>query len=244
MDFEDFTSLVEAQIAHQVGSILSNVPYAEHLTAGTTVLDDAYYIRHRIETVKRIRLTSKTDALALAEMIDLNYDLARQWNDYTSEEMNHDLLFIHDLEKHGCTSDFIETVRPFPSTTNMIDFLTQHIRLHGPISAVAYSVFVEWNSERASGRAVARAEHKYSSSYVSGAKAHLRIDENHGHYQTVLKIAHALIKDDGLEVLTAALEEIAGFFSCYFRELYEQTIQGALLPDEIEDTPPATGKAT
>jgi hypothetical protein len=103
MNLEAFRKLIDARVTKDVQSILGTVPFAGHLIEDEQVLDEAYYVRHRIETVKRIRMTAKIDALALASLIDIDYEAARKWSHYISQELNHDVLFMKDLEKHGCT---------------------------------------------------------------------------------------------------------------------------------------------
>ena len=61
---------IDSFMAKEVLKIAASVPSSLHLIAERQELNDAYYLRHRIETVKRIRLTSRTDALALAKMVD------------------------------------------------------------------------------------------------------------------------------------------------------------------------------
>ena len=124
------------------------VPQSGHLTEESGPLDENYYIRHRIETVKRIRLTAKTDALALARMIDENYEAARDWSTYTAEELSHDRLYLADLRKHGYTDGQVIATEPFGATSAMLRYLETSIERVGSIAAVAYSVFVEWNSDR------------------------------------------------------------------------------------------------
>ena len=124
------------------------------------------------------------------------------------------------------TGEDVAAVEPFTSTAAMIDYLTTMIDSGGALPAVAYSLFVEWNSLRGSAKVVERAEKKYSESHVSGSKSHVGIDEDQDHYAMMLDIARRLLirKGDGKEYLVTLLRDIAGFFRAYFNELYEQTI--------------------
>ncbi|HVG29355.1 MAG TPA: iron-containing redox enzyme family protein [Pyrinomonadaceae bacterium] len=216
---------VERVLSEEVGRIFAEVPYAGHLTGGDD-LDDAYYLRHRVETIRRIRMTSKTDALALFHMVGEDYDAARRWAHYTAQELNHDLLYMKDLRRHGMTDEAVAAVEPFASTAAMVDYLLIMINLTGALPAVAYSLFVEWNSARGSARVVEKAERKYSGAHVAGSRAHVGIDDDQDHYAMVLDIAHRLLArgGGGEEQLFGLLREIAGFFRVYFKELYEHTI--------------------
>lgn len=225
MMIEQLARLIDAQLADDVGWILRYVPFAAHLTNDEQVLHNAYYIRHRIETVKRIRMTAKTDALALASLIDVDYEAAREWNHYTSQEMNHDKLFIRDLEHHGYTEASILSVETFPATIQMVEYLNRSIQAVGALPAIAYSLFVEWNSERASAHVVARAQKSFSQLHVAGAKAHQKIDEDARHYADILRLADRLVKQrSSADALSIHLKDIALFFATYFMQLYQSAI--------------------
>ena len=99
----DFACDLERLLVREGQRFLATVPYASHLTDPTADLNEAYYLRHRVETIKRIRLTSKVDALALACLVDQDYDAARRWSQYVAEELGHDRLFLRDLMHHGYT---------------------------------------------------------------------------------------------------------------------------------------------
>ena len=68
---------------------LVEVPRASHLTDDSPLSAD-YYVRHRVETIWRIWLTARTDALALAHMVGEDYEAARLWANYIAEEIDHD----------------------------------------------------------------------------------------------------------------------------------------------------------
>ncbi|HKV07937.1 MAG TPA: hypothetical protein VJ725_07370 [Thermoanaerobaculia bacterium] len=221
---EELAETIDRTLKEEVGRVLKTVPRASHLTDERQELDEEYYLRHRIETVKRIRMTSRTDALALASMVDEDYDAARWWSRYVAEELDHDRLYMRDLEKHGYTWEQVAAVEPFPSTQAMLSYLDAKIREMGALPAVAYSVCVEWNSERASAKVVNRAEKKYSRSHVAGSKAHVGIDETEDHYQVMLDVAYSLVRKHGdVDVLIRLLKDIMAFLGDYFRDLAEAT---------------------
>lgn len=211
-------------LCEEVERFVASVPYAKHLTDDTQELNEEYYLRHRIETIWRIRMTSKTDALALARMVDEDYEAARSWARYTVQEMNHDLLFLKDLRAHGYTFEGFASVGPFDSTRALLSYLTDRIEADGSIAAVAYSIFVEWNSERYSSKAVSKAEKRFSRRHVTGSGAHVGIDEDQDHYSMMLDIAHRLLEGDCREeVLFQMIRDISALFRQYFCELYEAT---------------------
>jgi len=204
---------------------LSSVPFASHLNDDAP-LDERYYIRHRIETIKRIRMTAKTDALALAAMVDEDYDAARLWSDYAAEELGHDRMFLEDLAKHGVTAGVVDGTEPFPATWRMIAYLTDRISEFGSLPAVAYSVLVEWNSERFSGRAIDKARRRFGDEYVAGSGSHYEIDETEDHYATMVEVARRVMAARGYapDVLYTLIDGIAGHLRDYFTELYEATV--------------------
>lgn len=198
---------------------LAEIPDASHLTDGEA-LDSAYYLRHRIETIKRIRLTARADALALAAMIGENYDAARVWARYACVELDHDEMFYRDLESHGVTRAMVDATPLMPATEAMIQFLEEAITRYGSLAAVAYSVFVEWNSERFSSRAVEKAGESFGDALVEGSRLHLTVDETEFHIQDMLMLAERLTRDEGGEArLFAFIHQIAALFRDYFAQL-------------------------
>lgn len=209
--------------------ILAQVPSSIHLIDRSQELNESYYLRHRVETIKRIRLTSQTDALALASMVEEDYEAARWWSRYTHEELNHDLLYLKDLEKHGYRLEEVMLIPPFPSTIAMVEYIRSKILEVGSLAAVTYSIWVEWNSERASRMVVDRAEKKFSSMHIKGSRAHTRFDEESHHYQLMLDVAHRLmLRREDQDVIFAMLHSISDYIAMYFKELDDAA--GSLRP--------------
>jgi hypothetical protein len=222
---EELEQTVESVLEQEVNRIFATVPYAGHLIEDSEYFNEAYYLRHRIETVKRIRLTSKTDALALVRMLEEEYDAARWWSRYITEELDHDLLYLKDLSQHGYSEDRVFAVPPFSATLAMIDYLSESIARTGSLPAVAYAIWTEWNSERVSSRVAERAQRQYSDAHVAGSRAHAGIDEDEDHYSMMLDVAHRLVLKQGTEsALVELLRDISSFVSDYLRQLYEETV--------------------
>jgi len=223
---QDLAQVLDKLMEEESEKFFKDVPQAAHLTDQSAPLDENYYIRHRIETVKRIRMTARTDALALAKMIDEDYEAAREWSEYSTEELGHDRLYLADLRKHGYTDEQVNSTEPFPATKAMLRYLETSIERVGSIAAVAYSVFVEWNSDRYSRKAVAKAEARYSSDFVKGSKAHVGIDDELDHYAVMVGIAHSLLARHGGDetVLVTLIRQIASHFRDYFSELHHATV--------------------
>ncbi|HKP94410.1 MAG TPA: hypothetical protein VJ385_01515 [Fibrobacteria bacterium] len=222
---------IDRQMWLENEKFLSTVPGANYLTDPRIPLNDKYYLRHRIETIRRIRMTARTDALALASLVREDYEGSRFWARYTADELCHDLLFSKDLAEHGVTKEMILGIPPFPSTLEMLRFLESGIERDGALPALVYSLFVEWNSMRFSGKAVRKVEKHYSGLHVRGSSAHLHIDESEDHYSKVLGIVEPIVQSRPRRVLLENLiGDIASFFRAYFHELYAETCEESRVP--------------
>ncbi|MEF3059518.1 hypothetical protein V4C85_06485 [Ralstonia solanacearum] len=217
-----FRNALEAALMEEALRCASEVPRAGQLVDPSLDFDADYYIAHRIETVHRIRLTARTDALALARMVDEDYETACRWGDYTAEEMKHDRMFLADLAVHGYDKASVLARPPLPSTRALIDYLLRQIQAVGSIAAVSYSIFVEWNSARVSGAAIKRAASVFGERYVRGASAHLKIDERDDHYAEMVEIAYRLTGGRSEDVVRL-LRDIAGLLRATFVELHQFT---------------------
>jgi hypothetical protein len=221
---EELANRLDALMEEEAAAFLDVVPYARHLT-DSEPLDTAYYIRHRIETIKRIRLTARTDAIALARMVEEDYEAARPWGRYVCEELDHDTLFLADLAKHGVSEAAVQAMPLFPATRDMIEYIERNIESEGSLAAVAYSIFVEWNSARYSQRAVEKATAAFSPDHVAGSSSHVGIDQDEDHYDVMVDIAHRLLHRRVPEdVLVRLIRDYAALFRRYFEELYLETL--------------------
>lgn len=218
---EQLRRTIDGLMVQECYLFANTVGRSNHLSRSDAALDPTYYLRHRIETVRRIWETARTDALALSAMISEDYDAARLWADYVQEEMSHDRLYLRDLARHGINREMVAASPPFVSTRLLIAWLEQEISQLGSLPAVAYSVFVEWNSKRASPLAAQRAAAAFGEDHVKGARAHMAIDERDRHDDMMLEIAEAVIEAHGysLDVLSRLLRDVGILFRAYFTEL-------------------------
>ncbi len=225
MKYQDFKENIERLFESELQIYFNIVDYADHLTNKQHELNEQYYLRHRVETVKRIRMTTSTDALALSQIAKINYPMARKWGLYTVQEMNHDKMFLTDIKKHNLSPEYVNSITPFEATKNMGEYLANVISGGEPLGAVGYSLFVEWNSDRYSPSVVEKAEEKFSSKHVKGSKAHVQFDVNEDHLEMIFEISYSLLRsNDHLEEFTKILKSISKYFREYFQELYDQTI--------------------
>jgi hypothetical protein len=138
-----------------------------------------------------------------------------------------------DIRAHGLTEEAVLSVPPFPATDLLLRILAWRIAELGSLPAVAYSIFVEWNSSIASRSVVERAGSTLSDDHVKGARAHAAIDEKDAHYDVMLDIACSVMQARGypMPVLEALIHEISAVFRFYFYELH---LHAAIAP--VEDT--------
>lgn len=220
-DLETLRASLASVLAEENQLFRTLVPRADHLSASSDQpLDTAYYLRHRIETVHRIRATAKIDGLALAYMVDEDYDAARLWVRYL-EEMNHDQLYLEDLSRHNISLEQVLATPWFVSTFELMHYLTTRMAAYGSLPAVMYSVFVEWNSARSSRDTVERAAAAFSADHVKGARAHVGVDDKHGHLETMIEVAHRIATKRGTpDLMFILIREISALFRAYFTELH------------------------
>jgi pyrroloquinoline quinone (PQQ) biosynthesis protein C len=204
---------------------LQEVSFASHLTDGDSLCPQ-YYLRHRIETIKRIRMTAHFDAVSLAAMVHEDYDAARIWARYICEELDHDRMFYQDLEVHGVSREQVDATEPLAATRALGDFLRDRLDRYGSIAAVAYSLFVEWNSARFSRPAVEKARAAFGTAHVEGSHSHLAIDETEDHYEMMCDVAERLCaRSGGHEALVELVRDISALFRRYFEELHRVSIE-------------------
>jgi heme oxygenase-like protein len=220
-----FRLRLEAVFRDELEVFARTTPGAGLMTDPGVELDERYYLRHRIETVRRIRETARTDALALARMIEEDYEAARAWGDYTIEEMNHDRLFLADLAAHGLPATIVLSTPPFPATERLIEHLEEAIQRVGSVAAVAYALFVEWNSEQASGAAVAKALEAYGPDRTAGSRRHVGIDEAEDHSDAMFEVARRLTEGGaGEDELIRLVRTVAEDLRAYFADLHAATV--------------------
>jgi len=219
-----FRAQIEEILFHEALRNMYEVPGIDVPGTDNIRFNRAYYLRHRIETVRRVRMTARTDALALAAMIDEDYEAARRWAKYTVEEMQHDRLFLADLAQHGWDTLRVLATPPLAGTVALVNYLTRQIALRGGIAAVAYSILVEWNSARFSRHLVDRAEQEFGKEFVKGSRAHLHIDAEEDHLAEMVGIAYLLVnRADSMQILRCLLVDIAALLRDSFIELHHIT---------------------
>lgn len=224
---------VDALMIGEGKRFLSEVKRASHLNDDSP-LDLNYYLRHRIETIWRIWMTARVDALALAAMITEDYESARQWARYAADELDHDHMFLEDLAQHGITEAHVRATPPFRSTLAMVSEIEREMAAYGSLPALAYALFVEWNAEGFAAKAVDKAEGALSGRHVAGAKRHVDFDTDESHLPMIFDITHRLLlqRGEGVAQLERLVLSVAARFREYFSELDASASQAALAASE------------
>lgn len=210
---------VAIRLEHERRVFLASTRMADHLSSGQPI-HPWYLRRHRIETVHRIRLTARTDALSLARLIDENYDAAREWARYVCEELSHDRMFVADLKRLGVSERDIGQTPPFQSTRRLLAWIDASIKSDGALAAIAYSLVVEWNSDRTSPSVLRAVSSQFGAHVAVGLRVHVQTDVREDHYVLMLRLAAALCRTEARAVrLIAMISDVSGLLREYFDEL-------------------------
>lgn len=187
-------------------------------------IQEKFYIRHLIETSKRIPLMNETDAYAIYRWCSKDPQLAAKVAHYLSEEMGHELLFARDVARFGVPQEkFVET-RVFPSTVKLIGFLRVSIDIDGMLPPAVWSWFVEWYSDRYNPIITKRAGEAFGDTKVKGSKSHIAYDEEHDHGDLMFQIVKRSIETFGSEEIALSyINQFTDLIAAYFEELYEAT---------------------
>ncbi|MEV5448097.1 hypothetical protein AB0N23_37190, partial [Streptomyces sp. NPDC052644] len=95
-----FKQEVDELLRQMVQQFYREVEGADHLFRARDI-NMAYYQRHVIEIILRLRMKRWIDALTIHYFTKHNPVLAKKWCAYTEDEMLHDSMFAKDLERVG-----------------------------------------------------------------------------------------------------------------------------------------------
>ena len=212
-------------IAHvQMEKMFLEVPFAREFHLGQKT-DLAYFRRHLIETVVRMRLDIQTDAYALYKMRHLDNDLSKKFALYLSEESGHDEMFLQDIQKFGISHEEAISTKPLLSTENLIGFFYYQINHESPMLTVLWGWFVEWYSDNFNGNITSKAASEFGAEKLKGSMAHLTFDDHKDHYVFMLSTITLLIRTESdLQKAKLLIARIVSFLGDYFQELYDTTL--------------------
>jgi hypothetical protein len=215
---------LEQHIHQAMEHMFAEVPFAMEFHGGQTT-HLAYYKRHLMETVLRIRLNNEVDAYALYKIGYSHNALAQKLAQYLAEEYGHEHMFLRDLKKLGVTENELNSTQPFFSTRLLIGYLYHSINQDGPMPTMVWNWFVEWYSDNYNLTITQKAAETFGAERVRGSMTHLTYDDSHDHLSLMFgTVAKVMQRPGDAEKVTVYASEFVKLVGMYFRELYEATI--------------------
>ncbi len=175
--------------------LFDRVPFAQEFHSGEA-FDRAYYTRHLMETVIRIRLNNEVDAFCLHKIAHDNYKLAGQLATYLAEELGHEDLFLADLKRLGVSREQLHATPPFVATKKLIGFMYFSIDKDGPMPTMTWNWLVEWYSDKFNKVITQKAAAEFGEQTVKGSMGHLGIDEHEDHVGLMFSTVEATIRSE------------------------------------------------
>ncbi|MEU5881907.1 iron-containing redox enzyme family protein [Spirillospora sp. NPDC047279] len=201
----------------------ARVPRMRDFHAGEWT-DREYFIRHKTETVLRIRLNNEVDSYALFKVGSKDDALAAKLAQYLAEEYGHENMFTRDLVKFGLSLEALNATPVFPSTAKLMGYLRLAADSRGPAPTTVWDWFVEWYSDRYNQTILDRATAEFGRENTRGSQSHLDFDEDHDHDELMFKTVSLAV--EGFGSSEQAYRDLATYIDLigdYFAELYEAT---------------------
>ncbi|WP_035059855.1 iron-containing redox enzyme family protein [Andreprevotia chitinilytica] len=222
---------VRARLDHYLDQKMAEwaetVPYANHLESKN--LNSAWYRRHTIEHVWRIRLSRSAHTKALHAITKISPEAAQLYAEYQAEEMNHDVLFMQDCKAMGVTQEELLATEPFLATRllqGFFYFITEH---EHPLGVVASSYLVEYTTAKLTPRQITSLKESLGEDKIKGQLAHINTDLGDDHAGEMWRILRYLINSEAdVEKVLRYFDDIQTILALYFRELYDATIEEKL----------------
>jgi pyrroloquinoline quinone (PQQ) biosynthesis protein C len=211
----------------------ATVPYANHLESKR--LDSAWYRRHTIEHVWRIRLSRAAHCKALHAITKISPEAAQLYAEYQAEEMNHDTLFMQDCKALGVTQAELLATEPFLATRLLQGFFYFVCEHESPIGVVASSYLVEYTTAKLTPRQIKSLKDSLGEDKIRGQLAHVNTDLGDDHAGEMWRILRYLIRsEEDVEKVLRYFDDIQTILALYFRELYEATVAKPAAPAQAQ----------
>lgn len=242
MDASALRKRVDSYLDASIADFYEKIPFARHqLEDPQTNL--AYYKRHNIETILRLRRKRTVDALAVRYFTKADPVTAKAWSHYMDDEMLHDRLFAADLAKVGVSKDEIYSTDPFLSTKLLTGYLQYGIEYDGtPLALITSVYFVEYVTTRTQPAWLDNLEKTLGADHIKGQRAHVGTDLDDEHDEFVWKVLETLVHSpEDEEKVMRHLADIARLWQMYFVELVQATVNPDVplsLPPALPITPP------
>lgn len=220
LDRERLQKLAQESVERQ----FDRVPKMREFHTGEWT-DREYFVRHKTETVLRIRLNNEVDSYALFKVGSKDDALAAKLAQYLAEEYGHENMFTRDLVKFGLTLDELNATPVFPSTAKLMGYLRLAADSRGPAPTTVWDWFVEWYSDRYNQIILNKATEEFGKEYTRGSQTHLDFDEDHDHDELMFKTVSLAV--EGFGSVEQAYQDLVTYIDLigdYFAELYEATV--------------------
>lgn len=215
---------LESRAAELMEKQFDRVPNLREFHEGKW-MDRDFYKRHMIEAVLRIRMCNVADAYALYKASYGDYRLAAKLARYLAEEIGHEGMFVHDLERFGVTLDEINATEVFPATAKVMGYIRLQTEVRGPAPAALWDWYLEWYSDRYIPDITEAASRDFGADTTKGASAHLGVDDDQGHDELMFETtAEAVELYGNAESAYADLETYFDLSGEYFEQLYAATV--------------------
>lgn len=200
------------------------VPYANHLESKN--INSAWYRRHTIEHVWRIRLSRSAHCKALHAITKISPEAAQLYAHYQAEEMNHDTLFMQDCKALGVTQEELLKTEPFLATRLLQGFFYFVCEHESPIGVVASSYLVEYTTAKLTPRQINSLKESVGEDMIKGQLAHINTDVGEDHAGEMWRILRYLIKSEAdVEKVLRYFDDIQSILAMYFSELHAATVE-------------------
>lgn len=239
LDRQRMENLAEELMERQ----FKRVPKMREFHAGEWITRD-YFVRHKTETVLRIRLNNEVDTYALFKVGSKDDTLAAKLAQYLAEEFGHEAMFNRDLVKFGLSIEKINATPVFPSTAKLMGYLRLAADSRGPAPTTVWDWFVEWYSDRYNQIILDKATADFGEEYTRGSQSHLDFDETHDHDELMFRTVSRAVESFGdVEQAYVDLETYIDLIGDYFQELYDATEGRSAAVDGSEPVPAELAKA-
>lgn len=215
---------IDAGLDQYIERIYRDIPYASH-QKDAEVIDLDYYKRHSIETPIRIKLKRTIDALVIHHFTKTNPRAAKDWANYTDDEMLHGHMFAKDIQRlWGLSFEEVIGHGPLLSTQLLNGYFYFHLEYEGPMAAIASAYFLEYVTAKTQPVWLDNLEARLGKDKIAGARAHVAqdLDEDHNGFvwNTLL---HVVKTEADAGRLREHIRNISGLFSAYLHEVYQVT---------------------
>jgi hypothetical protein len=230
-DSQELRGQVDALLDALVEKFYADVPFATHQMSAAD-LNMAYYKRHNIETILRLRRKRTIDGLAIQYFTKRDPVRGAAWAHYVEDEMLHDAWFAADLAKVGVSSEEVYGTEPFLATKLLTGYLQYGMEFEGtPLALLCSVYFVEYTTTKTQPSWLDNLEKVLGPDKVAGARRHVGTDLEDEHADFVWGVLSSLVRSPAdEEKVIVHMREVANLWVAYFFELHRAVVEQAPSP--------------